>query len=60
MVLTILGIMFFSTFMLTLFSSVMTVFTPYRLRPVMEGLAGFGMIVMMLSLAAAVVASIVL
>lgn len=60
MVQTIIGILFFSTFLVSMFSSVMTVFTPHKIRPVMEGLAGVSVVVMLLLLAAAVAASLII
>jgi hypothetical protein len=57
---TIIGMIFFSTFMLALSSSVVSVFMPYRFKHVVEGVAGVAMVLMVLVLAAAVVAAIVM
>jgi hypothetical protein len=57
---SITGMIFFSSFMLALSSSVASVFMPYRYRHVAEGVAGVAMVLMVLSLAAAIVAAIVI
>ena len=57
---SIIGMIFFSTFMLALSSSVVSVFMPYRYKHVVEGIAGIAIVLMVLALAAAVVAAIVI
>jgi hypothetical protein len=55
-----IGMIFFSSFMLALSSSVVSVFMPYQYKHVAEGVAGVAMVLMVLALAAVVVAAIVI
>jgi hypothetical protein len=57
---SIIGMIFFSSFMLALSSSVVSVFMPYRYKHVVEGIAGIAIVLMVLALVAAVVAAMVI
>ena len=57
---SIIGMIFFSNFMLALSSSVVSVFMPYRYKHVVEGIAGIAIVLMVLALAAAVIAAMVI